>query len=200
MSDNNGKENKDFEGLGKLLDHNYDNIRELDNPLPGWWLVTFWGTIVFAVIYFAYYQLMGGPTSDQMLKSDMAEIGAQVEAGRAAQPQKPEVNLLELYANADAKTKGQQVFIMRCVACHGSKGEGIIGPNLTDDFWINGDGTLAAIRDNVKKGVLEKGMPAWEATLPAEEVDAVSVYVKSLYGSNPPNSKAAQGDKKENKL
>jgi cytochrome c oxidase cbb3-type subunit 3 len=194
MSDNKNDQ-KDFEGLGKLLDHNYDNIRELDNPLPGWWLVTFYGTIIFGIIYFGYYQLFGGPNLDQELQTAMTEIRSQLQAQAPAPG--PQVDLKALYADDGAKTKGKAVYDLRCVACHGPKGEGVIGPNLTDDFWIHGDGSLEAIHTTVSKGVLEKGMPAWESQITAEEVNNVTVYVRSLRGTNPPNPKAPQGDKKE---
>ncbi len=59
----------------KLIeDHEYDGIRELNNPLPGWWLMTFYITVIFAVIYFAYYQFFEGPTLDQELSKNLKAI------------------------------------------------------------------------------------------------------------------------------
>ena len=68
-----------------------------------------------------------------------------------------------------------------------------MGPNLTDDYWLHGDGTLGMIAKTIHDGVAEKGMPPWSALLSDEEVYAVTVYVKSLRGTNPPGAKAAQG-------
>lgn len=192
MSSDN-KNNQDFEGLGKLLDHNYDDIRELDNPLPGWWLVTFWGTIVFAAIYYIYYEMMGGPTLDQELKEAMTKI----EQNMQAQTPQSQTDLLALVGNAEVIAKGQASYVAKCSACHAATGAGGIGPNLADDFWIHGDGKPESIREVVRKGVLEKGMPAWEAVLPPEEVDALTVFVISLRGTNPPDAKAPQGQKVE---
>ena len=198
MSDNKN-DLKDFEGLGKLLDHDYDDIRELDNPLPGWWLLTFYGTVVFAVGYYIYYTFAGGPNMDQELAESLQAVTAQVQQQQSQQAQQPQTDLAALAAKPEVLEKGRTEYAGKCMACHGAKGEGMIGPNLTDDFWIHGDGSLDAIKVTVQKGVLEKGMPAWEAAMSPGDLDAVVVFVRSLYGTNPPNAKAPQGDKKEMK-
>lgn len=187
MSENKGK---DFEGLGELLDHNYDNIQELNNPLPGWWLLTFYGAIVFSFFYFMYYQV--GPTLDDELKEAMSEIQVQ-----ASKQQGEGVDLRAIYENEDYRNKGKTSYILRCAACHGQNGEGLIGPNLADDFWIHGDGSLAAIQETVKKGVLDKGMPGWESQMSAEDLNATVIFIRTLRGTNPAASKSAQGEKHE---
>ena len=194
------EDKKDFEGLGKLLDHNYDNIRELDNPLPGWWLVTFWATIAFSVCYYSYYQFFGGPTQEAELQAALQELksqsAAQSDSGKAV-GEVQKVDLVSLLGKPEVLASGKAVFASKCFACHGMNGEGQIGPNLTDDYWIHGDGSLDAIKTSVAKGVLEKGMPAWEAAVSPDELNAVVVYVKSIYGSKPANAKAPQGEKVE---
>ena len=84
---------------------------------------------------------------------------------------------------------------MRCLPC--DKGQGIIGPNLTDDFWIHGKGTLMDIAAVITSGVPEKGMPPWGPVLSADELRDVAVFVHSIHGSNPSGAKAPQGDKQE---
>lgn len=181
----------------KLLDHDYDGIQELDNPLPGWWLATFYGSIIFAAIYWVYYHLAGGPTLDQELAKEMEAAKVQAEAVQAAAPQAAEVDWNTLFNDKQTQTLGASVYQGKCLACHGAKGEGLIGPNLTDEYWIHGDGTIKGLEQVIAKGVPEKGMPPWESVISSDELKAVTVYLKSLIGSNPPNAKAPQGDKKE---
>ena len=73
----------------------------------------------------------------------------------------------------------KEIFTTRCVPCHGPEGQGIIGPNLTDDYWLHGS-TLAAIRKTISDGVLEKGMIPWKDQLKPAEIDAMTAYVATL--------------------
>lgn len=182
----------------KLIeDHEYDGIRELNNPLPGWWLMTFYITIIFAVIYFAYYQFMGGPTSDQELATEMSAIQAEQQQAEEAAEVKTEADYLALVSNKEALEKGKAEFLIKCMPCHGDKGQGLIGPNLTDDYWIHGDGTISAMLITMNEGVLDKGMPPWKGQIPPELMEDVAVYVYTLYGTNPPGAKEPQGEKIE---
>jgi cytochrome c oxidase cbb3-type subunit 3 len=87
---------------------------------------------------------------------------------------------------------GEETFTTNCAACHRADGGGLIGPNLTDDAWIHG-GTITDIYTTVTKGVLDKGMPAWEKVLKPEQLAEVVAYVTTLKGTNPANPKAPQG-------
>jgi cytochrome c oxidase cbb3-type subunit 3 len=91
-------------------------------------------------------------------------------------------------------SSGKEIFIAKCVACHGQAGEGGVGPNLTDEYWLHG-GSINDIFKTVKYGVPEKGMIAWQATLKPNEIQSVSNYILSIQGSNPANAKAPQGEK-----
>jgi cytochrome c oxidase cbb3-type subunit 3 len=101
--------------------------------------------------------------------------------------------LLGLVSDAEAIGRGKVVFGEKCAVCHGAEGQGMIGPNLVDKYWIHG-GDLLAIRKVIAKGVVEKGMLAWESMLPSADIDKVSAYVYSIRGTTPPNPKAPQGD------
>ena len=94
---------------------------------------------------------------------------------------------------------GGKIYSARCASCHGDKGQGIIGPNLTDDYWIHGDGSIPAILKVMNEGVPDKGMPPWKGVIPAELEDDVAAYVYSIYGTNPPGAKAPQGELIERK-
>ncbi|MDP4173134.1 MAG: c-type cytochrome, partial [Bacteroidota bacterium] len=78
--------------------------------------------------------------------------------------------------------------------CHGRQAEGLVGPNLTDDYWIHG-GSIKDIFKVVKYGVPSKGMITWQNQLSPLQIQKVSSYVLSLHGTNPPNAKAPQGEK-----
>ena len=181
----------------KLLDHEYDGIRELDNPLPGWWLATFYITIIFAVIYFFYYQFFGGPTLDQELEAKMKSITSAREVALVTKEEKSEESFRALISDSDVLNNGKTEYIAKCVACHGNNAQGIIGPNLTDDYWINGDGTITSIIKLVNEGVPEKGMPPWKGQINPKLIEEISVYIYSLHGSNPEGAKPPQGSKVE---
>ena len=173
-----------------LIEHNYDGIQEYDNPLPRWWVYLFYATIVFAILYYLNVPGIG------VGKGRMANYEEDVAAWKAAHPQPtggatPE-QLAALATDKSALAAGKQVFMTNCIPCHRADGGGIIGPNLTDEFWIHG-GTLPQIHKTIEEGVLAKGMPNWGKLLKPDQVKAVAVYVASLKGTNPPNPKAPEG-------
>jgi len=177
----------------KLLEHEYDGIRELDNPLPGWWLLTFYGAIVFAVLYFMFYHFGGnGKNPWDILAQDLEDVKMQqlTAAPKSSGPGK--AVLQAALANPDIKKHGEQIYGAKCASCHGGRGEGSIGPNLTDNYWLH-KGEVSEIYHTIAEGVLDKGMPPWKTMLKPDELVAITAYVKSLQGTNPPNAKAPQG-------
>jgi cytochrome c oxidase cbb3-type subunit III len=93
----------------------------------------------------------------------------------------------------DAISAGKGIFTARCVQCHGPNGQGNIGPNLTDDFWLHGAGMSNVVK-TVKYGYPAKGMLSWRTELTPEQILQVASYVLSIHGSNPPNPKPPQGE------
>lgn len=179
----------------KLLDHEYDGIKELDNPLPGWWLTTFYGAIVFAVLYLGYYHF-GGPGKDshETLAMDLSEIKAQQDASAKNAPAPDENSLQAVLADSAKLASGKTIFAEKCAVCHAADGGGMIGPNLTDKFWIHGDGSLPAILQVVAEGVSDKGMPPWKTLLKQDEIVTVVAYAKTLQGTKPAKPKEPQGN------
>jgi cytochrome c oxidase cbb3-type subunit 3 len=177
--------------MDRVLEHSYDGIQEYDNPMPRWWLATFAGTIIFSALYL----LNIGPVGNG--KGRIADYDADMKAFAAAHPAPTgDVSvgaLLALAKDHGALEKGKETFAKNCAACHRPDAGGLIGPNLTDRYWLHG-GTLTEIYRTVTNGVLAKGMPPWGKMLKPEEVRAVVVYVASLQGTNPPNPKAPQGE------
>jgi cytochrome c oxidase cbb3-type subunit 3 len=180
-----------------IEDHEYDGIRELNNPLPGWWLMTFYITIIFAVIYFVYYQFMGGPTLEEELTAEMSVIKQEQKQAHEAAGEISESDLVAMVNNQEVIDKGKAEFMVKCMPCHGDKGQGLIGPNLTDEYWIHGEGTITAILKTMNEGVLDKGMPSWKGQIPPDLMRDVAVYVYSIRGTNPPGAKPPQGEKIE---
>ena len=175
----------------KLLEHQYDGIAEYDNPMPGWWVITFWLTIVFAVAYALNIGGIGtGAGRVAEYEKDMAAFRA---AGAAPAPGTSAEALLVIVGDREKLEEGKEVFTKTCVACHAADGGGIIGPNLTDDNWLHG-GKIEQINATITNGVLAKGMPAWGKILKPKEVDEVTAYVWSLHGTKPAKPKPPEGE------
>ncbi len=180
-------ENKQFDQ--PTMGHEYDGIREFDNPLPMWWLWTFLGTIIFAFIYYLHYEFHVGPSLDQELAADMSVIEQQkAEAGKSVGP----IDWSNILKDPSRNQAGGVVFGTKCAACHGDKGQGLVGPNLTDKAWLHG-AKPEELHKVVSKGVLDKGMPPWEGVLKDDELINVVSFIISIKGTNPPGGKPPQG-------
>jgi len=178
----------------KLKPHDYDGIQEYDNQLPKWWIGTFVLTVVFGFGYWLYFHVYSiGPGQVKEMANDLAVITQQSKSG-------PEVIKMDNQAVAvlqkDSAKMGsaKASFAANCAACHGAQGQGIIGPNLTDEYWIHG-GSPDKIQATIANGVVEKGMLAWKGIIADEQIDGLVAYILSLQGSNPPNPKEPQGEK-----
>lgn len=186
-------EEKDLE-----MEHTFDGITELDNPTPKWFMALFYITIVFGIVYMLNYHVFGyGKLQDEEY---VAEI-EQAEAAKLAMLQKPgnaankiNENNVELITDKAELLAGATLFKNACAACHGEHGEGLVGPNLTDEFWLHG-GTVNEVFKTIKYGVPDKGMIAWEKTIKPKQIAQLSSYILSLQGSNPAGAKAPQGVK-----
>lgn len=173
-----------------LLDHEIDGIRELDNLLPRWWVWLFKLTTLFAVLYLAYYHVFGiGDSQSEKYVKEMAAAGVEVK----------EVDYSALAFSAPSEDsgilkRGSSLFITHCVACHLDKGQGLVGPNLTDDYWIHG-GEFADTMRTITEGVPAKGMITWKNVISPNDIYAVASHIYTLRGSNPPNPKAPEGQR-----
>jgi cytochrome c oxidase cbb3-type subunit 3 len=175
-----------------LLDHDYDGIKELDNNLPPWWKYGFYFTIVWAFVYFGYYHVFGGPSSEDEYNAAMEQGKAEVEAYLKNAAMNVDENTVTL-ADASGIKDGKSIFESNCATCHGKLGEGNAGPNLTDDYWLHG-GSINDVFKTVKYGVVAKGMKSWQGELSPVDIRNVVSYVKTLHGTNPPNAKAPEGE------
>ena len=180
-----------------LLDHEADGIKELDNNLPRWWVLMFYGCIAFAVVYMVYYHVLKvGDLQAAEYQKEM-KIGDEIKSAALA---KFESSLASLQPLTDKSTlsQGQEKFNQLCAPCHRPDGGGLVGPNLCDDYWIHGSNFV----DNLKviiNGVPEKGMVTWKGLLKPAEIHAVASYVYTLRGTKPPNPKPPENQQQPEK-
>lgn len=189
MTDQN--KNKELLEEQHATDHDYDGIRELNNPSPYWVLFLFLGTIGFSLFYLVHYFGYPNNGKDQVSEYNQTVAAAMLEAGKNAPGQNAGVVLTDKAMLAE----GAKLFIEKgCIACHGTKGEGnAIGPNMTDNFWIHGC-KPAEVVQLIKEGVPAKGMTPFKSMMTEAQINSVTAYILgTLAGSNPPNAKAPQG-------
>jgi cytochrome c oxidase cbb3-type subunit III len=187
-----------------LIDHEADGIKELDNLLPRWWVWLFYLTTIFAIAYMLYYHAFnaGDP---EIAKHGIQAVeytnewkrGEQIKLASLA---KFEASLATLTPLQDKQVlnAGMNVYTTMCAPCHRPDGGGLVGPNLTDDYWIHGSNYL----DNVKtiiNGVPEKGMLTWRGILKPAEIQAVASYIYTLRGTKPPNPKLPENQQQPSK-
>ncbi|HVZ56106.1 MAG TPA: cbb3-type cytochrome c oxidase N-terminal domain-containing protein [Chitinophagaceae bacterium] len=176
-----------------MLDHDYDGIRELDNALPPWWKYGFYITLVIAVFYLLRFHVWKtGPTPEQEYNREMAVAAKRMEEYRKKANDLVDEKTVTM-ADQAGITAGKQLFQQNCTPCHGGAGEGGIGPNLTDNYWLHG-GRINDVFKTIKYGWPDKGMQSWEKMFSPSQIRNLASYVKSLAGTNPSNPKAPQGD------
>ncbi len=177
-----------------LLDHNYDGIQELDNNLPPWWIALFYLGVAAGTVYFLYYHYFDyGLSSGEAYALEMKY--ANEAQARFLEKQANLVNesTVEALLDESSLASGAAIFKTSCAACHGFQGEGLVGPNLTDDYWIHG-GDIKSVFKTVKYGVPQKGMIPWKTQMNSASMHQVSSYIMTLKGTSPPNQKEAQGE------
>lgn len=178
-----------------LLEDDYDGIKELDNPTPAWFMYLFYVTIAFAVGYLLIYHVFGvGQLQYEEYKTEMAVAARDKAAFLAKSGDKVDENTVKLTTDAGTLAAGKAIFTERCAACHGANGQGMVGPNLTDDYWLHGN-KITDLFKTIRYGVQSKGMPMWESQLTPKQISDVANYIESIHGTNPANPKEPQGTK-----
>lgn len=167
--------------------HDYDGIKEYDNPMPKWWQILYWGGVVFFIFYVLAYPALGsykgflGWTSAGEHDKAQAEYDAKYGPIYTAYAAKP---IEELAHDAAAMKVAGRLYANNCAACHGADARGAKGfPNLTDNDWLYG-GEPAQILETITNGRLAvvggSKMPAWGETLGEQGVKEVAAYVLTL--------------------
>ncbi|AHI06395.1 cytochrome-c oxidase fixP chain [Bdellovibrio bacteriovorus W] len=173
----------------------YDGIIEHDNPLPTWWLWSFLISIIFAFIYFIHYELGGGGHSlEKELEVAMQQIETTRQKANTSAPLETEESLAAAFGKDGVLELGAAQYASKCAACHGNELQGLIGPNLVDNYWVHGKGTRMDILNVVREGVASKGMPPWGPVMKREELYAVTAFLFSKKGTKVEGGKAAEGN------
>ncbi len=176
-----------------MMNHSHDGIYELDNPTPPWFMYLFYSTILFGIIYGFYYHVyQDGNIQITEYKTDMAVAEKARDVYMKKFANSINENNVSLSKGAKELTEGSQIYLTNCVACHGDKGQGGVGPNLTDKFWIHGGG-IKDLFKTITHGVPEKGMIAWNKTLNPLQIQRVASYILTFQGTKPPMAKEPQG-------
>lgn len=182
--------------------HEWDGIKELDTPMPKWWLWTLYGTIIWGVIYtilFPAWPLVHGATPGLLGYSTRQNVAAELAAASAANAALDQKLVSEDLATAEkdpdllryAMAGGAAVFRNNCAPCHGAGAGGVIGhyPNLLDNDWLWG-GSVGDIQQTVTHGIRFDAdeetrmgdMPAFDGVLEPAQIDGLVQYVLSLSG------------------
>lgn len=173
------KKQSDVEEKDILIDHGFDGIMELDNQLPKWWLGLFYFGVIYAVVYLTAYSVSDFAHPDKEYeaehKQELADVAAYLKTA-------PQATIDNAKYNADNITEGEAIFKTNCVSCHQDGGKGGIGPNLTDDAWINQPEktlfkTVFYMVENGSKN--NPTMQAWgkNGVLTGNDIEKVAAYV-----------------------
>jgi cytochrome c oxidase cbb3-type subunit 3 len=211
-------EHPDFDSVSgrSTTGHEWDGIKELNTPLPRWWILTFYATILWAIGYWVVYPawpLVTGYTTGLLHYSTRASVADELANLETLRGEKMKVLGTTSLADIEkdpallslARARGKTVFGDNCAPCHGSGGAGAKGyPNLNDDDWLWG-GSLDQIMQTIQFGARSGDAKAHEsqmlafgrdAILKQDEIVTVANYVRSLSGlSTAPGFNAAAGKK-----
>lgn len=176
----------------KLSDHSYDGIQEYDNPTPGWWNWLFVASIALAPFYLLVFH---SPYSANTLAAQYDRAYAdnlRLQFGEIGALEPTEETLVKYMNDPKWTAVGRATFKTHCGQCHGSDGQGISGPNLTDDSYLHVK-KIEDIAKVVREGAKAGAMPAWGNRLHPNEVVLAAAYVASLRGKNAAGGKAPEG-------
>lgn len=175
------------------MSHDYDGIRELDNKIPAWWMWAMGALVLFSVVYI-YRMFIANTLPDQYTELATANQIAEVQKAEYLKKGMNNVdeNTVKLLDDA-AITEAAGLYAKNCIACHGDKGQGGVGPNLTDEYWLH-KGGVKDIFYSLKYGWPEKGMKAWKDDFSPMQLAQLTTYIKKMKGTNPPGAKEKQGE------
>ena len=171
----------------------YDGIKELDNNLPPWLKYVFYITIIFAAGYLGAFFIFEDDALIQSKEYAKKVAIAEAKIAELNQVVIDESTIRVVYDEASL-ADGKETYDKICFVCHGKFGEGLVGPNFTDEYWIHG-GTIQDMYKTVINGIIEKGMISYKDQLSGTQIQNVLSYIISLEGTNPPNQKAPEGEK-----
>jgi cytochrome c oxidase cbb3-type subunit III len=179
------------------LDHDFDGIKELDNAIPFWFNLLFGVTIVVAIGYLLVYHVFEtGDLQAKEYENELVEAELSKQAYIKLAGNLIDENTVKVISDKAMLEEGSAVFATKCAVCHGDKGQGNVGPNLTDEYWIHG-GDVQSVFKTIKYGVPSKGMVAWQNSMNGAQMEKLAGFILSLQGTHPAGAKEPQGDKFE---
>lgn len=185
-----------FKPEGQVTDtgHDYDGIRELDNRLPAWWLYGFYVCIIFAFVYvYRFHISHSAPSTTEEYEIAVAKAEVEKEEYLKSAANKVDENTVTMLTDAGALAEGKKLFGASCSPCHGANAQGVVGPNLTDEYWLH-KGGIKDVFKTIKYGVQEKGMKSWKDDFSPVQLAEIASYIKSLKGTKPAGAKEPQGE------
>jgi len=178
-----------------MIDHDYDGIKELNNPPPAWLMWIFYGTIVWSVFYVFYYHVF---YDDSNIPDDLKVYGAQVneytaevDEAKAALPVSTfDEKNVELITDEAKLAEGLTLYTANCNSCHGASS---IGPDLSDEAWLHG-GSVTEVFGVIKNGVSGTAMTGYSKRMSNTQIQNVSSYILAkLKGTDTGNTKGPEG-------
>ncbi|MDA3928248.1 MAG: c-type cytochrome [Prolixibacteraceae bacterium] len=174
-------------------DHEFDGIRELNNNPPSWLNILFVITLIFGYAYLVnYHWFKAGDLQEEAYAKEIAKYTI-IEEEDVEQVAENALPIVYPLTDETRLADGAKIFANNCAVCHLAEGQGLVGPNLTDDYWIHG-GSYDEVKTLIMNGVIAKGMIAWKTQLSKKKIDNVASYIFTLRGTNPPNPKAPEGE------
>ena len=174
--------------------YEYDGITEYDNPCPAWLMYIFYFTALLAIFITGYH--FGSSSKDEILEAYAIKL-KEAQTRTQTSTQKPEISeseLLALLQDPAALAEGEEIFGDQCALCHGNSGEGMIGPNLIDNYWLHGKGKISDIVVSISSGIPDKGMAAWADRISEKQIMHIAAYIISIQGATVENAKEPDGE------
>jgi cytochrome c oxidase cbb3-type subunit 3 len=162
----------------KLRPHIYDGIQEYDKRLPNWWLMTLYGTMIFSLGYWIYYEYPVHKSSGARVTGEIAQIA--VNAAKHSTADLTDAQLWAMSRDPQVVAAGRNTFNTTCASCHKPDLSGNIGPNLKVNIWLHG-GLPHEVVHTITTGVPIKGMPTWGPILGKAKINEVASYVMSYH-------------------
>lgn len=177
-----------------LLHHEYDGIKEYDNPTPSWWHLIFLATIIFSVFYAFFAIFSPLYPSPQRTHAAAEERDFARKFAAVGDLQADEQTILTMTQNDESwRTLAASIFKGNCVSCHGPNAEGQVGPNLTDEHYLNVK-TPTDLYDVILNGANAGAMPSWRNKLHHNEMVLLASYAAWLRGQDLDGPRGAEGE------
>ena len=178
--------------MANSADYISDGIEQSEAPIPGWWKSAFVTILAICPVYMLYYHT-GAPGRSMTDSYDKALAkAAQKRYGEIGELQADGPTVVRFMSKPSWTKLGKVLFKSKCATCHGREGEGIVGPNLTDESYKNVR-QIGDIPKVILEGANNNAMPAWADKLHVNDVVMISAYVATLRGTNASGGKAAEG-------